>query len=701
MNKKLLLILIIFLSSIVSIGYCGDRIPGLQVIDTVDEDSDSIIIFDASTNKTKRIHPSAIAPGATYNYTETATTVTNANVVNEATTVTNSDLTIESGATYSYTENATTVTNADLVNTATNVTTATDISGTATNVTTATDISGTATNVTTATDISGTATNTTTATDISGTSTNVTTATDISGTATNVTTATDISGTATNVTTATDISGTATDISGTATNVTTATDISGTATNVTTATDISGTATTVTASTDISGTATTVTSADGISGTATNVTTATDISGTATGVTTAADISGTATTVTTATDISGTATNVTTATDISGTATNVTTATDISGTATTVTSATDISGQAYNSTFNGSVGTVNEVTDELSDDDGDTKIQVEEGADDDTFRLDIGGTENRVVIGSNSVNFSTDGGTIIEDIGSGSAEYPLNIKAPNLTGDGGAYLLMTRNSASGDQARIRLRYYSTGYASNYLGFGFQGNEDILRVVYHGGVGIGATPSPGGAKLYVSGTGIYTDTLTLSKGSGDGLVVTADVDLNGNEDLAGTLDIGSSTTRRVAPAGTFVNNSNGNCNISDTQFRLDTNLADATWESVGPFGSGADNIWTALNDVPTDADWVELKVYLTGVDGGASATVNSILCARANGSSEAYGSDNAIGLIGDETDGSGNAHAFSVSSHKVPVSSAIFDLYFDQGFTANVSYVYLTGWGFNP
>jgi hypothetical protein len=457
MNKKLLLILIIFLSTIVPNGYCETRIPGLQVIDTVDEDSDSIPIFDASTNKTKRIHPSAIAPGATYNYTETATTVTNANVVNEATTVTNSDLTIESGATYNYTENATTVTNADTVNAATNVTTATDISGTATNVTTATDISGTATNITTATEISGTATNTTTATDISGTATNVTTATDISGTATNVTTATDISGTATNVTNATDISGTATEISGTATNVTTATDISGTATNVTTATDISGTATT---------------------------------------------ISGTVTTVTTATDISGTATNVTTATDISGTATNVTTATDISGTATTVTSATDISGQAYNSTFNGSVGTVNEVTDEIGDADGDTKIQVEESADEDKVRVDIAGIEH-LLIEETAASLTQAGTFVITDTTSAASTNAINIFAPNLSNGGAHRLRMGVSASSYNSGTLSFDFTSAGSTSNFFAVGMTGVGDVIKVDGSGNVGIGATST--GAKLYVSGT----------------------------------------------------------------------------------------------------------------------------------------------------------------------------------------------------
>jgi hypothetical protein len=124
------------------------RVPGLEVISSVDEDEDSIPIFDSASNQLKRVHPSAIAAGATYNYTETATTVTNANVVKVATTVTNSDLTVEDGATYTNVENA-----EDISGTADNVESATDISGTATNVESAEDISGTATNVASATNV--------------------------------------------------------------------------------------------------------------------------------------------------------------------------------------------------------------------------------------------------------------------------------------------------------------------------------------------------------------------------------------------------------------------------------------------------------------------------------------------------------------------------------------------------------------------
>ena len=298
-------------------------------------------------------------------------------------------------------------------------------------------------------------------------------------------------------------------------------------------------------------------------------------------------------------------------------------------------------------------------------------------------------------------NFSQDGTVTITDTGASGNEYPVDIMASNMTA-GYAHFRLGKNTDAYNYGKLRFYFASDGSQDNQLILGVS-TGGAIGINGYNNVAMGATPAgSGGHKLIVAGTSEITDTLTLSKASGNGLVVTSNVDVNGNEDLAGTLDIGSGTTRRVAPAGTFVNNANGNPNISDTAFDLDSSLAHATWESVGPTGSGADNTWTALNSVPADADWVELRVYLSGVDGGASTTVNSTLSARANGSSESSGSDNIIGIIGDETDGSGNAHAFCSVSHKVPVSSSIiFDLYFSKGFTTNVGYIYLVGWGFNP
>jgi hypothetical protein len=53
-------------------------------------------------------------------------------------------------------------------------------------------------------------------------------------------------------------------------------------------------------------------------------------------------------------------------------------------------------------------------------------------------------------------------------------------------------------------------------------------------------------------------------------------------------------------------------------------RLDTDVTAATWETIGPTGSGATNIWSELDDIPSDA-----KVVLLSIDnrmtGNAAAT----------------------------------------------------------------------------
>ena len=297
-------------------------------------------------------------------------------------------------------------------------------------------------------------------------------------------------------------------------------------------------------------------------------------------------------------------------------------------------------------------------------------------------------------------NFSQDGTVTITDTGATASESPLKIFTPNLLASPGTGALFYGvEEVAKNCAVFNFGYVGDGSASNYLRIRLAGLGGGIYVDGSGNIGVGAVSD--GGTLKVTGTSEITDTLTLSKASGNGLVVTSNVDVNGNEDIAGTLDIGSGTTRRVAPAGTFVNNANGNANVSDTMFSLDVSLAKGAWESVGPTSSGADNIWTALDSVPVDADWVELKIYLTGIDGAASAALYSSLYARKNGASTAAGTDNQIALIYDESDGSGNSHAGCCVTHKVPVNSLIFDLYFDYTFTSNQSYAVLTGWGFNP
>jgi hypothetical protein len=66
----------------------------------------------------------------------------------------------------------------------------------------------------------------------------------------------------------------------------------------------------------------------------------------------------------------------------------------------------------------------------------------------------------------------------------------------------------------------------------------------------------------GTSADINGVGDFSDTLTLSKASGNGLVVTADCDLNGSVDIAGALvangnvDLGDATSDTITATGRF-------------------------------------------------------------------------------------------------------------------------------------------------
>ncbi len=54
----------------------------------------------------------------------------------------------------------------------------------------------------------------------------------------------------------------------------------------------------------------------------------------------------------------------------------------------------------------------------------------------------------------------------------------------------------------------------------------------------------------------------------------------------------------------------------------TDFDADSSLVDAAWESVGPTGSGADNIWATLDQLPASARILILDIEGTLVSGSA-------------------------------------------------------------------------------
>ncbi|MCK5127589.1 MAG: hypothetical protein KAR42_15135 [candidate division Zixibacteria bacterium] len=151
-------------------------------------------------------------------------------------------------------------------------------------------------------------------------------------------------------------------------------------------------------------------------------------------------------------------------------------------------------------------------------------------------------------------------------------------------------------------------------------------------------------------------------------------------------------------------GTFANNANGNPNISDVLLDVDGVVAESAWESVGPTGSGADNPWSAMDTVPSDADWVEIRVrLLSGETGGTPFnSLTTTLYARKTGGSQGVGTDNEIGTIFAQLNSNGSCSGSGTNKDTVGVDSSLhFDLHWTSTFTTTIDIsLVLVGWGFN-
>lgn len=130
----------------------------------------------------------------------------------------------------------------------------------------------------------------------------------------------------------------------------------------------------------------------------------------------------------------------------------------------------------------------------------------------------------------------------------------------------------------------------------------------------------------------------------------------------------------------------------------TAFDVDAVIGTA-WESVGPTGSGATNIWTVLDIVPIGAKWVEIKIYNSAAD-SSGQTANQSLYGRKTGSSAAVVFGSAISYNSFTAGGATTATLVKIDTIKLPVdASGRFDLY--RTSIAGDSFsmqIYLIGWG---
>ena len=141
----------------------------------------------------------------------------------------------------------------------------------------------------------------------------------------------------------------------------------------------------------------------------------------------------------------------------------------------------------------------------------------------------------------------------------------------------------------------------------------------------------------------------------------------------------------------------------------TSFNI-TAVIGAAWESVGGTGSGATNIWTAMNDVPSSAKAVIVKCFASyGVQYTSSGDVNFYLdiYARTYNGTASTGEKSIIEVGAQETKVNGDIAAYKGSSEVIiPINNGKFDLYVGTGISAGTGaaseysksgYLYLVGW----
>jgi len=135
-------------------------------------------------------------------------------------------------------------------------------------------------------------------------------------------------------------------------------------------------------------------------------------------------------------------------------------------------------------------------------------------------------------------------------------------------------------------------------------------------------------------------------------------------------------------------------------FDSTVFAAEPTLTAATWESVGPTGSGATHIWTGLDNVPTSADWIEVKINTTSTTVGAGL-FSSFLYARPNGSAAANNAQSNVSSMAGYRSAAGTE--WSTVTTKLPLidNTNKLDMYYSTtGLSAGYIYVYVVGYGYN-
>ena len=144
-------------------------------------------------------------------------------------------------------------------------------------------------------------------------------------------------------------------------------------------------------------------------------------------------------------------------------------------------------------------------------------------------------------------------------------------------------------------------------------------------------------------------------------------------------------------------GVFANNSNGNPNISDTKYEVQS-LSAANWHEIGP--TGETNAWSALDGVPSDADWIDVKIYAySGLAAPGTSVSVAVYAREAGAGDDSINIDNRI-AESSQTGASATLSTAITTSAKIPIATGkLFDVYYAETGNAVIE-LYLIGYGWN-
>ncbi len=153
---------------------------------------------------------------------------------------------------------------------------------------------------------------------------------------------------------------------------------------------------------------------------------------------------------------------------------------------------------------------------------------------------------------------------------------------------------------------------------------------------------------------------------------DGVTATA-AELNKTDDSV------AAVSGYVSGMRTYIAEAGG---ADSTPFDMDSNVTENTFESIGPTGSGATNIWADMDVIPAGARIAILKVNLNMIPSGVDVVGNMNFYTRMNGDATVVGATTLqceMSVLTDDQTGGAVGTSFTFPDVMVPLStSRIFD-----------------------